>query len=151
MTDAQIRLYEAYLDDLGRIGDRHEKTRKFYISAMSALFVFLSMAGKDGIFVNVQGPVFGVVAVVGILICVAWFEHMRSFGALYRAKFDTLRTLEKWESPSRPFTIETEALTKSPSGPRKKWRYTPITFIDRITPFASALLFVGLFVFQFLT
>ena len=79
---AHVEMYKAYLEDLGRIGGRHENARKFYISVISALFVFLSMAGTGGLFANVQGWVFGVVGIVGILICLAWFDHMTSFGKL---------------------------------------------------------------------
>lgn len=152
-SDVQIQLYRAYLGDLGRIGGRQERSRKFYISVMSALFVFLSMAGENCIFVNVQGAVLVIVGVVGILICVAWFEHMRSFGILYGAKLGTLRSMEE-DLPLKPFTVETEALKKhdqKDSGNADiKWRYTPLTVVDRITPAASILLFIGLLVFKFL-
>jgi hypothetical protein len=43
-----LELFKTYLDDLGRIGSRHENVRTFYVSVISALFVFLAMAGKDG-------------------------------------------------------------------------------------------------------
>jgi hypothetical protein len=156
-ADVQIQVYKAYLEDLGRIGGRHENSRKFYITVMSALFVFLSLAGKDGVFVNVQGAVLVIVAVVGIVVCLAWLEHMRSFGALYLAKLGTLRRLEadmeKYQL-LKPFTLETEALTKrEPRGGGEaplKWRYTPLTVVDRIAPAASALLFAGMLIFKFL-
>jgi hypothetical protein len=155
-TDVQIQIYKAYLQDLGRIGGRHENTRKFYISVISALFVFLSMAGKDGIFVNVQGGVLVVVGIVGILVCVAWFEHMRSFETLFAAMLRTLRSLES-DLPSKPFTILHESLKvgeqKGEGGEPKsdqeiKWRYTPLTIVDRIVPAASVVLFIGLLVFK---
>lgn len=153
-ADVQIQLYNAYLEDLGRIGGRHENSRKFYISVMSALFVFLSMAGKDGVFVNVQGAVLVIVAIVGILVCVAWFEHMRSYGILYLAKLGTLRTLEEdmeKDRPLMPFTVETEALKKHDQREAHvKFRYTPLTVVDRIVPVVCALLFLGLLAFKFL-
>jgi hypothetical protein len=46
---AHVEMYKAYLEDLGRIGGRHENARKFYVSVISALFVFLSMAGTGGL------------------------------------------------------------------------------------------------------
>jgi hypothetical protein len=39
-----IEQYKAYLADVGNIGTRHENTRRFYLSIVSALFVFLSLA-----------------------------------------------------------------------------------------------------------
>jgi hypothetical protein len=150
-NDDQIQLYRAYLEDLGRIGGRHENLRTFYVSVISALFVFLSMAGKDSIFANVQGGVLVVVGVVGILVCLAWFEHMRSFGKLYRAKLQTLRLLEDAmtkNEPLKPFIIETGLLKSPPTPGDRTWRYRPITFVDIITPLASAVLFATLLLFK---
>jgi hypothetical protein len=110
---------------------------------MSALFVFLSMAGKD-ILVNVQGPVLKVVAVVGILICLAWFEHMRAFGALFGAKLKTVHKLEealKQNLPLTPFTDEAAILMERKK-PKTKWSYSPITLVDRFTPLGFLALFV---------
>ena len=75
---------------------------------------------------------------------------MRSFGKLYLAKLSTLRALEEdlvAHRPLKPFTIETELLIH----PKKKvikFRYTPLTLVDRIIPLASALLFLSLLYFK---
>ena len=159
-ANVQIEIYKAYLEDLGRIGGRHENSRKFYISVMSALFVFLSMAGKNGPFVNVRGPVLLVVALGGMVVCVAWFQHMKSFGTIFLAKLGTLRDMEEDLSKQRslkPFTVETEKLREQQekpeqeSAPRKediKFRYRPLTVLDRVIPVASAVLFAGLLLFK---
>jgi len=120
---AHVEMYKAYLEDLGRIGGRHENARKFYISVISALFVFLSMAGTGGLFANVQGWVFGVVGIVGILICLAWFDHMTSFGKLYFAKLETLRSLEADLKLLKPFATETAILMKPDDAVESKKRY----------------------------
>jgi hypothetical protein len=148
--DSDSGIYTAYLTDLGRIGGRHENSRKFYISVMSALFVFLSLAGKDAVFFKVQDQVLRIVALVGVLICLAWFEHMRSFGKLYLAKLSTLRALEedlKEHRPLQPFQIETDLLLH-PKKKKLRFRYTPLTLVDRIIPLASALLFLSLLQFK---
>jgi len=120
------------------------------------LFVFLSMAGKDGVFANVQGWVFFVIAVVGILVCAGWFEHMRSFEKIYKAMFGTLESLERdlgTGRPLRPFTLTTAALRKDgvePTQPPAKWRYRPVALVDRVAPVASSLLFIALLLFKIL-
>ncbi len=141
-SQISIQIYQAYLDDIGRIGGRHENARTFYVSVMSALFVFLSMAGKDGIFVNVQGPVLRVVAVVGILICLAWFEHMRAFGALFGAKLKTVHKLEEALKQNQPLTPFTDEATILQDRKKTKWAYSPITLVDRFTPLGFLALFV---------
>lgn len=52
---ATLEIYKAYLDDLGRIGSRQEILRQFYLSVISALFVFLSLAGGTGVLASLQG------------------------------------------------------------------------------------------------
>ena len=141
-SQVSIQIYQAYLDDIGRIGGRHENARTFYVSVMSALFVFLSMAGKDGIFVNVQGPVLKVVAVVGILICLAWFEHMRAFGVLFGAKLKTVHKLEEALKQNQPLTPFTDEATILQDRKKTKWAYSPITLVDRFTPLGFLALFV---------
>ncbi len=80
MTD-HIEQYKAYLQDVGNIGVRHENSRKFYLSVVSALFVFVSMAGEKGVFVNVQWHVLTLAGLVGILLCVVWVMHMGHLGS----------------------------------------------------------------------
>jgi hypothetical protein len=140
---SRIAIYAAYVEDLGRIGSRHESARKYYVSVISALFVFLSMAGADGPFANVRGSVMIVVAFVGMIVCLAWFEHMRSFGMIYAAKFHTLRQLEG-SGDEGPFTVETRYMSSSPAPAVARWRYTPLTFVDGIVPVAGILLFIVL-------
>jgi hypothetical protein len=113
------------------------------------------MAGNGGPFVNVRGAVLVIVAFVGIFMCIAWLEHMRSFGILFRAKFGTLRHLEEElgkVQPLKPFTIETKALKngykQDKEGSPKKWRYTPLTAVDTIAPAACILLFISLLLFK---
>jgi hypothetical protein len=89
------------------------------------------MAGKDGLFVSVKGPVQLCVGVVGILVCVAWFMHMWSFAKIYEAKKKTLRSLEE-KLPFPLFATEKAALGG---------KVIRLTFVDRITPVAWAILF----------
>ena len=93
-NDNRCELYKAYLADVANIGTRHEGSRRFYLSVVSALFVLLSMGKPDGVFAAFSGPVVYLVGVVGLLLCVAWIIHMQAFGALYAAKFAVLRELE---------------------------------------------------------
>jgi hypothetical protein len=156
--DAKVEIYKAYLEDLGRIGERHQNVRTFYVSVISALFVFLAMAGPNGLLANVQGKVLVVVGLAGILICAAWYTHMGSFGAIYRAKLKTLRSLETAGGlPLQPFTEETKLLLRpgkvapqaAEPSPEPEFAYPKIASVDGFTPLGSALLFIGLIVLKF--
>ena len=134
-----LGLFKAYLEDLGRIGSRHEALRQFYISVISALFVFLAMTGEKGLFQAVRGGVLVLVAIVGITVSIAWFLHMWSFGTLYVAKKATLSQMEA-TLPFKPFSTETTELAKG--------RRLRLTIVDRIVAVAFIALFLTLAFFK---
>ncbi|MFN7087186.1 MAG: hypothetical protein ACK4N4_11250 [Burkholderiales bacterium] len=136
MTD-HIEQYKAYRQDVGNIGVRHENSRKFYLSVVSALFVFVSMAGEDGIFANVRGHVLTLAALVGILLCIVWIMHMQAFGVIYGAKFDVLRQIENRHGLFHIFDEEWKLL-------KTNSRFKLLTLIDSITPLLFLLVFAAL-------
>lgn len=138
-----IEQYKAYLQDVGNIGVRHENSRRFYLAVPSALFALLALAGKDGVW-KVAGPVQHVVAVVGIVLCVAWYFHMQAFQAIYLAKFNTLRTMERQFNLFHIFETEWEGTGKW-RGLKDDPRYKIMRYIDRIVPIVFLGLFVSLF------
>jgi hypothetical protein len=136
-----IEQYKSYLQDVGNIGVRHENSRSFYLSIVSALFVFLSMAGKDGLLKVVEGPVRLLVGVVGIVLCLVWFTHMQSFRAIYLAKFNVLREMEAKGNLFLIFDEEWDFL-------KKDLRYRGLTIIDSVIPLLFAALFIALLYFK---
>jgi hypothetical protein len=133
MPPELIEQYKAYVEDVGRIGKQHAGSRKFYLSVISALLVFLSMAGEDGPFKGVQYSVQVIVAIAGMVICVFWFFHMRAFGALYKAKFTVLRQMEGLGLPHPIFGAEWDIL-------KKDGRYTLLTKLDSFLPVVFLLI-----------
>ena len=136
MTD-HIEQYKVYLQDVGNIGVRHENSRKFYLSVVSALFVFVSMTGEKGVFVSVQGHVLTLTGLVGVLLCIVWVMHMQAFGAIYLAKFDVLRRIESQHSLFHIFDEEWKLLKANP-------RYKLLIFIDSVTPVLFLIVFIAL-------
>ena len=133
-------IYEKYLEDLGRIGGRHETVRAFYLTLLTAVWAFVALSGKDGIFVNVKGDVLTLAGLVGIATCAAWLGHMRSYSAIFSAKKATLCILEG-DLLLKPFTEEETIL-------RGKWYYMHGSTIDSIMAVVFAALFVGVLVFR---
>jgi hypothetical protein len=129
--------YKSYLSDVANIGSRHENSRRFYMSVISALFVLLSMGKPDGVFAAFTGPVVWLVGFVGLLLCLAWILHMQAFGALYAAKFTVLRELETEAKLFPLFKREWEAL-------QNDTRYRHLTRLDLWVPVLFAIVFVAL-------
>lgn len=106
-----IEQYKAYLQDVGNIGARHASTNALYVSILSALLVFLSLTGGERPALGAIGQTAqATVGIVAILLCAAWFAQLKSFGYLYKAKFDVLRALEKDGSLYECFQKELDLL-----------------------------------------
>lgn len=136
MSAERVKVYIAYLDDLGRIGSRHETQRAYYVSLITALSAFLAVAGEDGLLLEVKDAVMVIVGSVGTLVCVAWGLQMGTFRAVYRAKLKTLRDLEALLDPEfHPFTLERSHSTRGSVG---------LSSADLAVSFGGGALFVML-------
>ena len=142
--ESRRALYKDYLEDLGRIGARHETARAFYQSLLTAVWAFVALAGEGGIFLSIKGGVLLLAGIVGLMTCAAWFRQMRSFNVLFRAKKATLRDLEA-DLLLSPFSAEEKKLTQAKSG-----HYVSGSMIDALVAVGFALLFVGVLFFKFL-
>ena len=140
-SDGHIEQYTSYIQDLGNIGMRHENARKYYLSVVSALFVFLSLAGKEGVIQSIKGPLLPLIGACGIALSVAWMLHMQAFGAIFKAKFDVLRKMEKEYCLYHIYDEEFQLLQKDP-------RFFFLTVIDLGTPILLIFLFGFLMYFK---
>jgi hypothetical protein len=144
----EVEVFTAYVDDLGRIGDRHERLREFYVTLISALFVFLALGENGGLLAGVRDDLQLLVGIVGILICVLWHLHMWSFAALFDAKKRTMRDAEVALKLSfGPFTEEAKKLRKPGESKPEARVYIRLTIIDR---FISGILLILFIVLLFL-
>jgi hypothetical protein len=130
-----IEQYKCYLQDIGNIGTRHENSRRFYLSVVSALFVFLSMTGENGPFLNMKFAVQIIVGIVGGIMCIVWVIHMQSFRAIFKVKFKVIVEIEKENRLLNIFEREHKYLNSDN-------HYNPLTVIDSIAPYVFMLLFI---------
>jgi hypothetical protein len=128
-----LEQYKAYVGNLNAIGTQHSSTRSFYVSILSALLVFLSLTGPKEEFAKMSSTGESAVAVLGIILCFAWFIHTRSFGKLFSAKFFILKKMEK-RLPIQIFEEEYEKL--------KELKYTILTKIESLVCFAVMIPFM---------
>lgn len=132
-----LKIYELYLADVGRIGDRHQALRAFYVSLIGALTGLLALAGGEkAVFPGSKLNGGLLVAAAGFAVCIMWFAHMGSFRAIFDAKFKTLRAIEG-KLTVAPFESEWSALQQS--------RYVHLTTIDQFVAAILALAFLFLF------
>ena len=142
--DHLLEQYKAYLEDIGRIGERYESSKNFYITVISALFTFLALAGKEGGIFTLDKPFLWLVAGFGVGLCTIWIAHTHSVTVLFRFKFKILAEIEQ-EAKLHP-AIEHESLwlSKPCSRPAdlQDLKFTPVTPIN----IRVAVLFIILFI-----
>lgn len=117
-----LEQYKAGMQDLAHIGVRHETARSFYLSVVSALLVFLSLAGKDGPLGSVGRTLFVLVGIGAVAICCLWLIHTLSFTALFSAKIGRLGKMET-QLPFQNFREELEIL-------KSDARYVRLTYVE---------------------
>jgi hypothetical protein len=106
-TTNETSIYTAYLSDLGRIGERHQTLRQFYVSVITALLTFVGLSKANDALFNAAREVRIAAGIVGIAMCALWAFQMVSFRSIYSAKVAVLKKMEeKWLI--RPFTTEEE-------------------------------------------
>lgn len=93
--DQLLEQYKACREDIGRIGERYESSKNFYVTIISALFAFLALAGGDDAVFRMNHTFLWLVALVGVGVCMLWILHTRSVAALFRIKFHLLADMEE--------------------------------------------------------
>ena len=136
-TTSETSIYTAYLSDLGRIGERHQTLRQFYVSVVTALLTFVGLSKASDALFNVASEVRFAVGIVGIGMCVAWALHMGAFASIYRKKIAVLKKMEETWS-IKPFTEE------QPHKPR-------LTHVDIGAAIVMGVIFVVLFFLPWIT
>lgn len=90
-----LEQYKSYISDVTGVGTRHTQANTWYVSLLSALLVIIGLTNKQGALGDIGPLARAAVALLGILLCLAWHMHVRSYGLLYKAKFEVLREMEK--------------------------------------------------------
>lgn len=134
-----LEQYKAYLADLQQIGSRLESSRRFMLSILSLLFVFLSLAGKDGALLNIAPQLTWVILSIAVIICLAWFLRIRTYNAIIKSKFTVLHEIEDG-LPFKCFKREWELF--------RKQKPIFLTSIDSWIPIVLMVAFVLIVVIQ---
>src|SRR5262245_3735659 len=109
-TPNETTIYTAYLSDLGRIGERHQTLRQFYVSVVTVLMTFVGLSKANDALFNTAREVRMVAGTVGMALCALWAVQMGTFASIYSAKIAVLKKMEEcwtirpfeWERKHRP-------------------------------------------------
>lgn len=139
--DHYLEQYRIYLVSFNQLADRRHKSNEFFLGLNTAIMAILGYIETKQVTHSLL--VFTVVPLIGIGICVAWYQMIRSFKMLNRAKFKVIHDIER-KLPSRLFETEWELLGKGKD--RKK--YYPLSSIEKTIPVIFIVLYVFVLLFQ---
>lgn len=137
-TQEKLEQYKSYMQDLANLGSRHETSRGFYLSLLTALLSVLALSGEKGLLKEISHSLVVMVAMAGIGISILWFFNALTFSALFAVKFKLIGEMEK-ALPFQIFDQEYEYL-------QKDWKYKKITYVECVVALLFACLFSGVLV-----
>jgi len=139
-----LEQYKAILEDIGRLGERYESGKNFYVTVLSAFCGFLGLAAGDVSVLKVSWWVLWLIAGAGVAVCWMWIIHTRSVTLLFAIKFRLLAEMEKQGVLYPAFQLETQWLFDAASRPEHvtKAKYMKITD----TNVTIAKVFMALFI-----
>lgn len=139
-----LEIYKLHARLADSVSRQRGTTNRFYLLLMSGLSVLFSgvLQFRDGVPLGGLMVGFGL---LGALLAVAWYIHIRSYRQLNSGKFKPLHELE--EKLAYPFFKREWELLEEGENPNKYWKLTVVeTFVPAIffSVFAGILL-IGIF------
>lgn len=136
--DHYLEQYRIYLHIFNTASERRLKSNEFFLGINTAIMGILG-------YLEIKGPiekpiVFVLVPFVGMAICYCWYQIIRSYRQLNRAKFKVIHSAEK-KLPLDLFETEWELLGRGKD--RKKYR--PLSTLEMLIPVIFSLLYILIF------
>ena len=131
-----LEIYKLHAGLADSVSRQRGTTNRFYLLLMSGFFVLFPalLRFKNGVPLGVLMIGFGL---LGTLLAVAWYIHIRSYRQLNTGKFKPLHELE--EKLAYPFFKREWELLEEGENPNKYWR---LTVVETIVPIIFFVLFI---------
>ena len=131
-----LEIYKLHAGLADSVSRQRGTTNRFYLLLMSGLFVLFPalLRFKNGVPLGVLMIGFGL---LGTLLAVAWYIHIRSYRQLNTGKFKPLQEIE--EKLAYPFFKREWELLEEGENPNKYWK---LTVVETIVPIIFFVLFI---------
>ena len=139
-----LEIYKLHAGLADSVSRQRGTTNRFYLLLMSGLFVLFPtlLRFQNGVPLGSLMIGFGL---LGMLLAVAWYIHIRSYRQLNSGKFKPLHELE--EKLAYPFFKREWELLEEGENPNKYWKLTVVeTFVPAIFfVLFTAVLAIGIY------
>ena len=131
-----LEIYKLHAGLADSVSRQRGTTNRFYLLLMSGLFVLFPalLRFQNGVPLGVLMIGFGL---LGTLLAVAWYIHIRSYRQLNTGKFKPLQEIE--EKLAYPFFKREWELLEEGENPNKYWK---LTVVETIVPIIFFVLFI---------
>jgi hypothetical protein len=133
-----LEIYKLHAGLADSVSKQRSMTNRFYLLLMSGLSVLFSGILRIENGVPLSGLMIGF-GVLGALLAVAWYIHIRSYRQLNSGKFKPLHELE--EKLAYPFFKREWELLEEGENPNKYWK---LTVVETFVPSIFFVIFTGL-------
>jgi hypothetical protein len=113
---AALDQYKAYVSDVGNIGTRYTTAQGFYWSIVTALIALIAVKGAPVSAAQYLNSATALIWFFLFVVCVIWCLTLLFYQALFRAKFEILKAIEKQYKLIAIYDVEYEVLKKLPFG-----------------------------------
>lgn len=134
-----VEQYKLYVELMDRTSARRNQTNKFYLTLLSAIFIFTSAIDRVEILKD-ENFVFVSIFLLGIGICFLWFLNIQSYKQLNKLRFKVIEKMEK-KMPFQCFSEEWQIRDDY-----TQYNYNLLTNVERIAPVAISILFIVLLI-----
>ncbi len=138
--DHFLEQYRIYIHIFNSTNDRRNKANEFFLGLNTAIIGVLGYLETKGHTSN-NSIIFLFAPFVGIAICYSWFQIIKTYRNINRAKFQVIHNVEK-SLPISLFETEWELLKKG----KKENKYFPLSLTERKIPIIFIFLYMAIFI-----
>lgn len=145
--DHLLEQYKIYIEMMDRTTSRRNQMNSFYISLLSGILALITIStNKDvALFQNTkfQSITLLAVAILGIILCLTWYNNIQSYKQLNSAKFKIISEIEK-QLPFSLYDREWDLLKND----TKYQGYLTQTNVEKTVPLILIIPYIGLLLYS---
>ncbi len=137
--DHFLEQYRIYIHVFNSTSDRRNKANEFFLGLNTAIIGVLGYLETKGHTSN-NSVIFLFAPFVGVAICYSWYQIIKTYRNINRAKFQVIHNIEN-NLPISLFRTEWELLKKGRGGDK----YFPLSQTEKKIPIIFIFLYVAIF------
>lgn len=155
-NDYQLHFLEQYklcIEMADRISSKRIHANNFYTTLLSSILGVLSILIEKNPFDGQPNIMFLLLVILGLLLCLTWWNNIESYKKLNHAKFKVINEMETY-LPFKCFTLEYERIKLTNNSTKVKgvlMNYRRLTDLEKFVPILFSFLYLLLFLYSLIS